>query len=585
MPSNDLILLDSTLTLAQKEARSSLRDSDFFELFCCEQLLKDYDLSNDQLTEGIIDGGDDGGVDAFYTFVNEELLDDDTELEQFPKHSDIHVPIVQVKQSDSFAETPFDKLVATTSQIFDLANDLTLIEQHYNSKLIEKIQTFRQAYVSLAARHARLRITCSYVAKADISTAHPKVLNKKNMLSEHLQKIFVGVSCDVTLIGIRELLQASQRQRTYTLQLKVLENPISTGEGAYVALASLSDYAAFVTDEKGRLRKYVFESNVRDYQGSVDVNEDIRKTLLEHTPKLNFWWLNNGVTILASKATIAAKTLTLDDVQIVNGLQTTTAIFNYIRAASGVSDSRAVLVRIIESTDSEARDRIIKATNYQTAIPPASLKATDKIQRDIEAYLQKYEWYYDRRKNHYKNEGKPGSRIIGIPYLAQAITAIVLKQPHNSRARPSTLIKNDSDYSRVFDPKYEFPVYLHCIELMKQVDLGLRYCYDTVDEDSARNCRFHIAMTVAIKLLGKKDYEAGAIGRLSEISDLFHIIEESTAEVLAALRIYNDSRHHSIDRIAKSREFVQFLLEEINPIVSELPTVTDGPLTDEDIPF
>jgi hypothetical protein len=601
MPSNDYILLESTLSLAKKDSGTNLPESDYFEAFVCEQILKDVDVSNDELLEGIIDGGDDGGVDAFYALVNGELLDADTELDQFPRNSQIELYIIQAKQGDSFGEQAFDRLISTSSDIFDLAKTLKDFEKHYNSGLMEKVAKFRAAYLQLSSRHARLSIRCYYATKGDTKSAHPKVIHKQELLKAQLEKFFHGTSVFVELMGARELLSAAQKQRSYTLQLKLVENPISTGEGAYVALASLTDYAAFVTDERGSLRKYIFESNVRDYQGDVDVNEDIRKTLEEEESALNFWWLNNGVTILASKATIAGKIITIDDVQVVNGLQTTTSIYNYIRGSTGKTDSRSVLVRIIESTDSEARDRIIKATNHQTAIPSASLKATDRIQRDIESFLQTKGWYYDRRKNYYKNLGKPAYKIVSIPYLAQAVMAIVLQQPDYSRARPSTLIKNDSDYRRVFSDLFDLDIYRACVELMREVDLHIRYFYSpdrSQSNDDARNLRFHIAMVFAIKLLGKLQYKPNEVQRILPILEKEGmdsiLAEDSVTEVLALLGMFREDTDYSTDRIAKSREFVLVLLEQVTPGLSSLtPERTavnekdslDSKLGDDDIPF
>ena len=105
-------------------------------------------------------------------------------------------------------------------------------------------------------------------------------------------------------------------------------------------------------------------------------------------------------------------------------------------------------------TEDESRDRIIKANNRQTPVQAASLRATDKIHRDIEEYFRPRGLFYDRRKNYYKNEGKPRDKIIGIPYLAQAVMAILLRSPDTARARPSSLLKNDDDYVRVFDSSY-----------------------------------------------------------------------------------------------------------------------------------
>jgi hypothetical protein len=99
-------------------------------------------------------------------------------------------------------------------------------------------------------------------------------------------------------LGARELLDASRLEKSYTLQLKFLANYISRGIDNYVVLSSLKDLFEFVTDEDGNLRQYIFESNVRDFQGNVEVNRDIRHTL-DSDDNLDFWWLNNGITILA----------------------------------------------------------------------------------------------------------------------------------------------------------------------------------------------------------------------------------------------------------------------------------------------
>ena len=82
---------------------------------------------------------------------------------------------------------------------------------------------------------------------------------------------------------------------------------------------------------------------------------------------------------------------------------------------------------------------MIRATNSQTKVPDASLPATEAIHRQIEAHFKAHGWFYDRRKNFYKNTGKPGDRIISIGGLGQAGTAIGLSRPNDARARPTTL--------------------------------------------------------------------------------------------------------------------------------------------------
>jgi hypothetical protein len=112
------------------------------------------------------------------------------------------------------------------------------------------------------------------------------------------------------------------------------------------------------------------------------------------------------VTILCSSATHSGKILTIEDPQIVNGLQTSTEVYKNFSQKGALADERNILVRVIVPTDGDSRDQIIKATNSQTTIPIASLRSTEKVNRDIEEYFRAHGLFYDRRKNLHKNEGR-----------------------------------------------------------------------------------------------------------------------------------------------------------------------------------
>src|SRR5690606_32755715 len=211
------------------------------------------------------------------------------------------------------------------------------------------------------------------------------------------------------------------------------------------------NYFDFLVDENGGLIKYFFDSNIRDYQGSVEVNSGIKETLMTSAPNEDFWWLNNGVTITASDASFSSKILQIEEPQIVNGLQTSFEIFNYFKVNKIDGEKRNVLIRVVKTKDEKSRLKVIKATNSQTNIPPASLRATDPIHRDIEDFLLAKGYYYDRRKNYHKNQLRPISKIISIPYLAQIIMGVLQQKPDYARARPSTIIKNNTDYDGIFN--------------------------------------------------------------------------------------------------------------------------------------
>jgi len=301
----------------------------------------------------------------------------------------------------------------------------------------------------------------------------------------------------------------------------------------------------------------------------VEVNKDIMDTLRSEEI-LDFWWLNNGVTILASRASIVSKTITLDDVQIVNGLQTTQAIYDYVKGKPQIEKqererNRSILIRIIVIDNAEARDRIIKATNFQTPIPAASLRATDRFQRDIEDYFLHHGLFYDRRKNYYKNIGKPAERIISIPYLAQAVMAILLHEPDNARARPTSLIKRQSDYERVFSESTTLEVYFKCAKIMKNLDSFLRGDFPAYSDQEKNNLKFHIGMVAIILLLGSS-YSLKDIEELSDSDVDEKILGESLAKTISLAQKFSSCQDWTIERTAKSRDFITYILENIEPM-------------------
>lgn len=577
---NDVIILNTILEDKRIEASGLVKESDYFEVFTFEQVLKKYDLSWDEVLAGKTDGGDDGGIDGFYTFLEGILLNEDTEINTLfhkKRNALIEVCIIQSKRSEAFSEKAVDKVILTCKEIFDLSKKISDLKPYYKADLLEKVEVFRNHFKALAARHPQLQINYFYCTKGQTSTIHPKVLHKADTLKSTINDLFTEAQSQAHFYGARELLETSRIERTYNLQLQFLENYISRRNDNYVVLSSLKDYFKFVVDESGYLRRHIFEANVRDYQGKVEVNTSILETLNKQDD-LDFWWLNNGITVLASKASISGKTISLDDVQIVNGLQTTNEIYNYMRDKdlNKLDDERAILIRIVVTNDITARDRIIKATNNQTQIPPASLSATDEIQRNIEDYFKKFELFYDRRKNYYKNQNKPADKIISIPYLAQALMAIILQQPDYSRARPSTLIKSKNDYHRVFDQNLHMDVYVLCARFMKIVESYIRTAPKD-EQNLMRNLRFHIAMYGTIKLLGQSDYMPFEVQKeleLTGLESILEIIEQNidqwTNDIKNAFICYQINHNQPDDQIVKSRQFVEFIMEyALN--IDELP--------------
>jgi hypothetical protein len=97
MASNDRIILDEILKQRQAEIDPSSSPSDFFELFTAEQVLKDYDLSYDEIESGIVGDSGDGGIDAIYLFINGELVQEEPDYTHLKKNIHLDMIIVQAK--------------------------------------------------------------------------------------------------------------------------------------------------------------------------------------------------------------------------------------------------------------------------------------------------------------------------------------------------------------------------------------------------------------------------------------------------------------------------------------------------------
>ena len=569
MSGNDAIILDSTVRQKKEEMGNELEEGSFFEIFTFEQILKDYEVSYEDIDYGKVGDGDDGGIDGFFFFINKELIKETIDPNDFKQRPKLDLFIIQSKRSPTFSESIFQKINTTIQDIFDLKKNIETLRSFYNESLVERARIFRESYLSLASKHPSLELHYFYASREGIDDISPKVYNEAKLTSDITLKYFSGSKTNIKFLGARELLGLSRIEKSYTLSLNFIENILSKGENNYLLLANLMDYYKFVTNTDSTIRSYIFDSNVRDFQGSVEVNMDMMKTLL-FEKKLDFWWLNNGVTILASNATVTGKTITLDDVQIINGLQTTNCIHKYIQSKINKKDeisneekNRSLLVKVIIIKNEEARDKIIKATNFQTAIPPASLKATEKIHRDIEDYFKEYDLFYDRRKNYYKNIGKSANKIISIPLLIQILNTIIKKEPHVSRARPSSLIRNVEIYSQLFNESICPETYLLCAQILKKVTSKFKEPLEDYTSQEKSNLKFHIAMGLVMKILKNKDYSLNDLDLINIQNIPDSLINETISEIISLTRSYRIPKNLSLELSSKSKELTEYLLKHI----------------------
>jgi len=413
-------------------------EAQYFEFFSAKNILKNLELSDEEVENGVLGSGNDDGCDAIYTLFNGiNITEDILETISVGKESTIELIIVQAKRETSFSEDTIMKWKTTVSNLFEIGVNDAQYRTRYNEDVLNAFSLFRDLYVRLLRNTPKICISFYYTSFA--TEVHPNVRAQADELEDIVHKLYPNPKTEVSVQfwGAEELLHATQTQPEHKLSLPLAETPINVGTHRdFVALVNLAKYYHFIVTDNLELRKYIFEANVRDYQGHNAVNQDIQDTLLNSTGE-EFWWLNNGITLVADEAIlVTSKELVLTDPAVVNGLQTSNEIYLYFQSHPERlnTEKRNVLVRIIVPESEDSRDRIILATNNQTNIPKSLLRANDPIHLQIELYLKGRGLYYDRRKNYYKNRGKKSTEIVSVSFLSQCMISLILHRPDYARA-------------------------------------------------------------------------------------------------------------------------------------------------------
>lgn len=568
--SNYITIVNAEIEARIAELSAPRPRSEVFDVLASEVVLKHFDLTADEVEAGLTDGGGDGGIDSAYAFVNQELLTEEHELlrDGFAPSSayrgaSVSLWIVQAKEQSTFKS---GTLVTVTDGLRDLLNDAKdrqqLLSDGYSALVLDRIFEFRDAMLALRRLHPATSVNVAYVTLGDVATASPNVKTKSMALQNAITQDLGFSTGTMTLIGAQELWNGLKDTPNYGSELRVLDSfahETKTGERSYVCLVAIKDYLRFISDESdGSYRDYLFDGNVRHHEGAkASVNREIGVGLADKDAP-EFWWLNNGITVICSTASSQGKTFALDDVQVVNGLQTSRTIYDSLRDADPNDPAldRHVLVRIIESDDPKTINKVIRATNRQTPVKEESLRATDEVQLLIDRHMQSEGLYYDRRRNYYRNIGKPRSKIVAVKGLTQALLAIVFSKPDDARARPGDYLKDDDQYATIFNEHAAVQVYPWAFRAQKLVESFLTSIPEMTTSEK-NDSRFIVSADIVARKLGYLPSAAEHVLALGNVEDVITEVEvvRSLTELRNAFAAEMKSSGSARDKLSKSKLF------------------------------
>lgn len=200
-------------------------------------------------------------------------------------------------------------------------------------------------------------------------------------------------------------------------------------------------------------------------------------------------------------------------------------------------------------------------------MPEEALRATDAIHRQLETAFHTRELYYDRRKGHYRDQGKPVSQIVSIIEVLQAMVSIVLQRPDDARARPRDYIKKNDLYNSVFGAdKYSLTLYIKTTEICREVGDFLDDM--TLEAVHRRNVYFYLCMYVSCELIANGYANPGKIqqidlAKLSDdvLSDCYKHVRKQYERL--AEKFKSDDGEKDYDGVAKGPHLLTALLKEL----------------------
>lgn len=212
----------------------------------------------------------------------------------------------------------------------------------------------------------------------------------------------------------------------------------------YVVLCNADSLIRVLTNDDGLIRANMFDDNVRDYQGDTDVNREMEATL--STNPVNFVLYNNGITIVCNKLDPKNRTLIIKNPQVVNGCQTCSSLYKAKRKGNDLSQVQ-VIVKVIESTEPEVTQGIVKGTNRQNIVYEEAFETIRQYHKELEDFFNVMQTegfnkvYYERRSKQYAIDTtvKPYQKI-SFRVLIQSMVAMYMNHVEISHRHESKLI-------------------------------------------------------------------------------------------------------------------------------------------------
>ena len=450
----DPVMKELVNEYAANEGLTHLKADVLFESFAAHCVLNSLVHGNFRADDHRTGGSGDLGIDAWGILINGTLYsnpDEVTELLSSKAYSiDVTVVVVQAKTSSNF----------TSSVLSELADNLHSLceKQKTPYEASDEIKRFQSALHTIFRRadwnfENSPKLEVRYVTSGFKVNDHLE--DKCRSAEERINKLnrFQGVrfSC-VTVGDLEELFRKSHRKVStqFVWERHSTLPPIPGVPATYIGSVPAHVLVdKIVCDDKGNLRYFIFDENLREFLGTdAEVNKGIVDTLKDAEARKKFAILNNGITIVTSHARPNGDMFAMRNFQVVNGSQTAHLLAMHRNLLD--EDDTRVKLTVVQSDNDEIISSLVKSTNQQTHINTASLGANDPIQRNIEIFFSKSS--SDRTLRYKRKQGVETnhddvrkSRILDMKTLARAYMAVFIDAHKASHQSPLRILDTSGD--------------------------------------------------------------------------------------------------------------------------------------------
>jgi AIPR protein len=404
-------IIDENLALIEPYSKNDTdkQKSVAFVLLCASTVL---DLTLEESAELLTEGGNDAGVDALHF--------------SEPDDGEFTITIFQGKYKRdlageaNFPENGIKTAINMVGTLFDPSKSIAL-NQHLAPRIEEIRSLIRDGHIP----NVRL-ILCNNGAKWNGQAQ--SWIDQTGFSPDQVTWIHFNHDNIVAVLQSKKAVNDSIQLQGKAVIEEFDFRRVLVGKVAITEIAGLFN----------RHNDLLLERNIRRYLGlhANRVNSAIHATLADTEKSANFYFFNNGITMICRKFRHNALQgenyqLRVEGIQIINGGQTCKTIQQTLNDSVLDFSGVYVLLRLYELADDDqnfVRD-ITYATNSQNPVDLRDLHSNDGIQKQLEIGIKDLGYTYKRQRE----EGGGGTTAIASTIVAEAVLAIWRKKPHQAK--------------------------------------------------------------------------------------------------------------------------------------------------------